>query len=195
MITSESALLPPWHNIRFRLLGVLPLAFFLSRVIEYVRVGTPEHILWSCHISNLLLAIGIFFAHPILIRIASFWLILGVGPWIADMVVSSLITPVSIFSHLGGFVMGIIALQHVRTKRWSWVLSLLYFLALQQLSRLLTPPENIYMNVNVAHFAYGPFKDWFSSYWEYWVVNTILTAAVLCAIELVMLKVFPRNFE
>jgi hypothetical protein len=195
MITSESALLPPWHNIRFRLLGVLPLAFFLSRVIEYVRVGTPEHILWSCHISNLLLAIGIFFAHPTLIRIASFWLILGIGPWIADMVVSSLITPVSIFSHLGGFVMGIIALQHVRTKRWSWVLSLLYFLVLQQLSRLLTPPENIYMNVNVAHFAYGPFKDWFSSYWQYWIVNTILTAAVLWAIELVMIKVFPRKFE
>jgi hypothetical protein len=193
MITSESAFIPAWHSIRFRLLGFLPLAFFISRVIEYVRVGTPEHILWGCHISNLLLALGIFFAQPILIRIASFWLILGVGPWIADMVFSGIITPVSIFSHLGGFVMGIVALHHVRAKRWSWVWSLIYFLVLQQISRLVTPPENIYMNVNVAHFAYGPFKDWFSTYWKYLVVNTLLTAVVLWAIELVVLKIFPIN--
>ncbi|MCI0661938.1 MAG: hypothetical protein L0220_12775 [Acidobacteria bacterium] len=191
MITSESALIPAWQHLRFRLLGLLPLAFFLSRVIEYVRVGTPEHILWSCHISNLLLAIGIFLAHPIMIRIASYWLILGVLPWIADMVASGLITPVSIFSHLGGFVMGVIALQRVRVKVWSWAWALSYFLVLQQISRLITPPENIYMNVNVAHFAYGPFKDWFISYWKYLVVNTILTAAVLWALELVMIRIFP----
>jgi hypothetical protein len=195
MITSQSALHPAWHKIRFRLLGLLPLAFFLSRVFEYVRVGTPEHILWGCHISNLLLAIGIFLAHPTLIRIASFWVIFGVVPWIADMAVSGLIVPVSIFSHLGGFVLGIVALQRVRMTKWNWVWSLSYFLVLQQISRLVTPPENIYMNVNVAHFAYGPFKDWFSSYWKYWVVNTILTAIALWAIELVMIKIFPIKAE
>jgi len=196
MITSESALHPAWQNIRFRLLGLLPLAFFLSRVYEYVRVGTPEHILWGCHISNLLLAIGIFLANPTMIRIASFWVIFGVVPWIADMVISGKLTPpVSFISHLGGFVMGIVVLQHVRAKKWSWVWSLIYFLVLQQISRLVTPPENIYMNVNVAHFAYGPFKDWFSSYWKYWVVNTLLVAAMLWAIELVMIKIFPIKTE
>ena len=193
MITSESALVPAWQHLRFRLLGILPLAFFLSRVIEYVRVGTPEHILWGCHISNLLLAIGILLAHPTIIRIASYWLILGVLPWIADMVASGLITPVSIFSHLGGFVMALVALHRVRVKMWSWVWALIYFLVLQQISRLVTPPENIYMNVNVAHFAYGPFKDWFSSYWKYLVVNTFLTGVVLWVIELVVIKVFPSK--
>ncbi|MGH9841742.1 MAG: hypothetical protein ACREEM_23560 [Blastocatellia bacterium] len=177
---------------RFRLLGILPLLFFLARVIEYAVVAkTPEQILWGCHISNLLLAIGMFVANPFLIRVAVFWLILGLPPWILDMVVSRLITPVSIFSHLGGFMMAIVAIRHAGAKRGSWFPSLLYFLVLQQVSRLLTQPTP-YTNVNVAHFAYGPWKDLFASYWKYWVVNTALTMLALVIIEQILLWLFPR---
>ncbi len=192
MSKSEAVVPQLWQTMRFRLLGLLPLSFFLARVIEYVRVGTPEHIMWCCHISNLLLALGIFFAQPHLIRVAAFWLIVGVPPWIADMAFSGLITPVSIYSHLGGFVVALVGLSQVRTKPWSWVSSLIYFLVLQQLTRLVTPP-NPYMNVNVAHFAYGPWKDLFSSYWKYWVVNSFLTGLSLWIIEFVMLRIFPEK--
>lgn len=58
-----------WKTLRFRLAGLLPLAFFVARVVEYVRVETPQHILWSCHVSNLILAIGMFLGIPFLIRI------------------------------------------------------------------------------------------------------------------------------
>src|SRR5215470_7298168 len=72
---------PNWQSLRFRLLGLLPLFFFFARVFEYAyRAKTPEQILWSCHISNLLLAIGMFIASPLLIRITTFWLILGEPP-------------------------------------------------------------------------------------------------------------------
>jgi hypothetical protein len=176
---------------RFRLLGVLPLSFFLARVIEYVAIAkTPEQILWSCHISNLMMAIGLFCVWPWLIRISAFWQILGLPPWIVDMVMSGLITPISIFTHLGGCIVAFVALWRVRAKLWSWVPSLIYFLILQQITRLLTEPT-IYTNVNVAHFAYGPWKDLFSSYWKYLLVNTAILAVGMLIIDYALSKLFP----
>jgi hypothetical protein len=178
-------------TLRFRLLGIWPLSFFLARVIEYVVVArTPEQILWSCHISNLLLAVGLFWAKPWLIRVAVFWLILGVPPWVIDMVVSRLVTPVSIFSHLGGGVLAVVAIKQVRARRGSWLPSLVYFLVLQQLTRLVTVPGP-YTNVNVAHFAYGPWQGLFSSYWKYWLANTALAVVTLWLIDWALVKLFP----
>src|SRR5262249_57588026 len=112
MNTNEAILDPPWQTLRFRLLGFLPLCFFLARAVEYMIVAkTPEQMLWSCHISNLLLATGLFMGNPFLIRVAVLWLILGVPPWIIEMVWSWQITAVRVFSHLGGFIMAIVAIR------------------------------------------------------------------------------------
>jgi len=192
MSASETALTPLMQTTRFRFLGVLPLLFFLARVIHYTYIAkTPEQILWSCHISNLMMAIGLFCAWPWLIRIAVFWQILGLPPWVLDMIANKDITLISIFTHLGGFVVAIIAIRQVGAKRGSWIPSLIYFLILQQITRWLTVPGP-YTNVNVAHFAYG---QWvlFSSYWKYWVVNTALAAVTLLVIEFVLLKLFPHG--
>ena len=177
--------------MRFRLLGFLPLCFFLARAVEYIVIAkTPEQMLWSCHISNLLLAAGLFMGNPFLIRVAVFWLILGVPPWIADMVWSKLITAVSIFSHLGGFIVAMVAIRRVGAKRWSWIPSLIYFVILQQITRLVTAPGP-YTNVNVAHFAYGPMQGWFASYWTYWAANTSAVALTLIIIEFILARLFP----
>ncbi len=198
MSTSEtilSPLCPLWKTQRFRLLGIAPLLFFLARVIEYAVVAkTPEHILWSCHVSNLMMAVGLFFAQPWLIRISVFWQILGVPPWAFDMLKSGIVTPVSVFSHLGGFVVAIVAIREVGAKLGSWIPSMIFFLVLQQITRLLTEPGP-YTNVNVAHFAYGPWKDLFASYWKYWVVNTAILAVTLLIIDFVLLKLFPQRTE
>lgn len=191
MNTNETILIPPWQTLRFRLLGVLPLCFFLARAVEYIIVAkTPEQMLWSCHISNLMLAAGLFMGNPFLIRIAVFWQILGVPPWILDAVVSGLIKMVSIFSHLGGVAVAIYAIRQVGAKRGSWIPSLIYFVILQQITRLLTDPGP-YTNVNVAHFAYGPMKDWFASYWTYLLANTSAVALTLITIEFVLRWLFP----
>jgi len=193
MSTNEAILIPPWQTSRFRLLGLLPLCFFIARAIEYVAIAkTPEQMLWSCHVSNLMLAVGMFLGNPLLIRVAVFWQILGLPPWIMDAVVSGMIKTVSIFSHLGGSIVAIIAIRQVGAKRWSWIPSLIYFVVLQQITRLLTDPGP-YTNVNVAHFAYGPMKDWFAVYWKYWVVNTSIVALTLIIIEFVFLWLFPTK--
>jgi hypothetical protein len=193
MNTNEAILIPPWQTLRFRLLGLLPLCFFLARAIQYMIIAkTPEQMLWSCHISNLMLAAGLFLGNPFLIRVAVFWLILGVPPWIADMVWSKIITVVSFFSHLGGLIVAIVAIRQVGAKRGSWIPSLVYFVILQQITRLATD-AGPYTNVNVAHFAYGPMKDWFASYWTYWVANTSAVALLLIIIEFALLRLFPTK--
>jgi hypothetical protein len=125
-----------------------------------------------------------------LIRVAVFWLILGVPPWIAEMIWSKMTTPVSIFSHLGGFIVAIMAIRRVGAKPGVWIPSLIYFVILQQVTRLLTDPGP-YTNVNVAHFAFGPMKDWFASYWTYLAANTSAVALTLIIIEFVLLRLFP----
>lgn len=195
MNTNEAILIPPWQTLRFRLLGFLPLCFFLARAVEYMIVAkTPEQMLWSCHVSNLMLAAGLFMGNPFLIRVAVFWQILGVPPWILattmEMAWLKPVTLVSILSHLGGFIVAVIAIRQVGARRGSWIPSLIYFVVLQQITRLATVPGP-YTNVNVAHFAYGPMKDWFASYWTYWAANTSAVALTLIVIELVLLRLFP----
>jgi hypothetical protein len=193
MSTNEANLIPPWQTLRFRLLGLLPLCFFIARAIEYVAIAkTPEQMLWSCHVSNLMLAVGMFLGNPLLIRVAVFWQLLGLPPWILDAVVSGLIKTVSIFSHLGGAIVAVIAIRQVGAKRWSWIPSLIYFVVLQQVTRMLTVPGP-YTNVNVAHFAYGNMKDWFDVYWKYWAVNTSIVALTLILMEFVLLWLFPTK--
>jgi hypothetical protein len=197
MRTNEAILIPPWQTLRFRLLGFLPLCFFIARGIQYMVIAkTPEQMLWSCHISNLMLAAGLFMGNPFLIRVAVFWQILGLPPWAyANTVVGLWFKPetlVSIFSHLGGAIVAIIAILKVGAKRLSWIPSLLYFVILQQITRLLTDPGP-YTNVNVAHFGYGPMKDWFASYWTYWAVNTLAVTILLIIIEFVLLRLFPTR--
>ncbi len=193
MNAAESAPNPSafsWLNRNFRWLGILPLLFFVARAIQYISVAkTPEQILWSCHISNLMMAAGIFFRIPWLIRISAFWQLLGLPPWIIDMFYSG-ITPISVFTHLGGCVVAMVALWVVGSKRGSWLASLIYFLILQQLTRLLTVPGP-YTNVNVAHFAYAGMKDWFASYWTYWLANTAVLVVVLWLMDWALAKIFP----
>ncbi len=170
-------------DIKFRLLALLPLLFFVARVIEYVVIAhTPEQILWCCHVSNLLLAVGLASASPRIIRIAVIWLLLGIPPWVLDMVMTGLITPISIFTHLGSAALSLVAIRVVGMKSGAWLQSLLYFIILQQLTRLATVPGP-YTNVNVAHFAYGPLKDIFTKYWIYLLVNSLIVALALWLIE------------
>lgn len=181
-----------WLKANFRWLGILPLLFFIARAIQYISVAkTPEQILWSCHVSNLMMAAGIFFSIPWLIRISAFWQILGLPPWVIDMFNSG-ITPISVITHLGGCAVAMAALWVVRSKRGSWLPSLAYFIILQQITKLLTVPGP-YTNVNVAHFAYGGMKDWFASYWTYWLANTAVTAVVLWLMDWVLAKIFPQR--
>ena len=183
---------PVWRTLRFRLLGLLPLAFFIARVIEYVQMGTPSQVLWMCHLANLMLAAGLFLASPLLIRIAVLFVVFGVPPWAIDMWVIQIVTPVSVFSHLGGAIVGLYVISKLRMRTWVWAPATVCFIVVQFVCRFVTPPA---LNVNTAHRVYDIWKDTFSAYWQYWLVSMVVVAVSLWVIEFCLVRFFPFQMK
>lgn len=178
---------------RSRLIGLLPLIFFLAQTIHYWRVGGMGNLLWMCNVGNLLLAVGLFLNHRELIRAAAIWTIPGLGIWIRyvlfeyDFVISSAL------AHVGGIIVALIVLRRIRMDRIAWIYAFVWYLFLQIVSRLTTPPA---LNVNVAHRIQTGWENNFSSYWKFWLVMTALVALCLWATEIVLSSIWPaRNRE
>lgn len=163
-------------TLRFRLLGILPLIFFLAQGVHYWRIGELGHMFWMCNIGNLLLAVGLFLGQPILIRVAALWLVPGLGVWYWYVVKPYGFVLSSTLAHIGGFAAAMIALQRVRLDAQVWLYALGWYFIMQLLSRLLTP---VAMNVNVAQTIQSGWEQTFTSYWKFWVVLTLLVAAGL----------------
>jgi hypothetical protein len=176
----------------FRLLGLLPLIFFTLHANYYLEVGGLSHMLWMCNIGNLMLAVGLFLAQPVLIRLAVIWLVPGLPVWLLFVVKPGGWILTSFFAHAGGLMVGLIGIQRVRASRWMWLQALAWYLFVQEICRLYTPAE---LNVNVAHQIYGGFETTFSSYWQFWLFGTLVVAVCLWIIGLVLWKLFPPNYN
>ena len=181
----------PW---KFRLLGLLPLAFFTAHFIHYATAGydpsTPgtDNMLWMCNVGNLMLAIGLLLAQPWMIRLSTIWLIPGLPIWLFEVVRNGGWLFTSFLTHIGGMVVGLFALSRVRADKWSWAYALVWYVIAQVFSRLLTSP---FWNVNVAHRVYDAYQGVVSRYWQFWLITTAMVATGLFVIGMVLYKLFP----
>ena len=177
-------------SIRFRLIGLLPLTFFLAQALHYWRYGGAGNLLWMCNIGNLLLAIGLLLSHQELIRAAAIWTIPGFGIWFQYVLLANGNFFSSTLAHVGGIIVGLIVLSRVRMDRIAWLYAFVWYLFMQVSSRLITPST---MNVNVAHRIQPGWENTFSSYWKFWIVLTATVAAGLWAIGMVLSWVWPAT--
>ncbi|MFY9611478.1 MAG: hypothetical protein WAU45_23060 [Blastocatellia bacterium] len=173
---------------RFRLLGMLPLLFFILHANYYRQVGGIRHMLWMCNIGNLVLAVGLFLAYPLLIRVAVIWLLPGLPIWLWFVVRPGWWILTSFLAHAGGLIVGLIAIRKVRASRWMWLQALVWYLFVQAICRLFTPAE---LNLNGAHLIYGEFETMFNTYWQFWIVGTLVVAIGLWVIGFALLRLFP----
>lgn len=176
----------------FRALGILPLAFFLAQATHYWRINQLGHMLWLCNIGNLLLAIGLFLNHTLLIRIAVIWMIPGLVIWFIYVVLPWGIFLSSAVIHLGGMAVGLIAIRRVRMDRMAWVYAFLWYLGIQLLSRVGTATE---LNVNMSQGIEPGWRQVFDAYWKFWLVGTALTAVILWFTGLCLHKLWPAPPE
>ena len=163
-------------NTRFRLIGLLPLIFFLGQTVHYWRGGGLGNLLWMCNVGNLLLAIGLFLEHRELIRAAAIWTIPGLGIWIWYVLLNGVPPFSSTLAHVGGILVGLIALRRVRMDRVAWIYAFAWYLFIQLASRLVTSPV---LNVNVAHRIQPGWEKSFSSYWKFWIIMSVVVAVGL----------------
>ena len=173
---------------RFRLLGLLPLIFFLAQVAHYARYGGLGNLAWMCNVGNLLLAIGLFLNHKELIRAAAIWTIPGLGIWFWFVWLNGSTPLSSTLAHVGGVIVGMIVLRRVRMDRIAWLYALAWYLFMQLVSRNVTSPD---LNANVAHHIQAGWENSFSSFWKFWLVMTVLVALALWAIGLVLSWIWP----
>ncbi len=151
-------------DARFRLIGLLPLSFFLVQTVHYWRYGGMGNLAWMCNVGNLLLAIGLFLNHRELMRAAAIWTIPGLAVWIRYVLIASGFYFSTTLAHVGGIIVGL------------WVLR--------------TSPD---LNVNVAHRIQPGWEGAFSSYWKFWLVLTTIVAIGLWLIGRVLQLIWPQN--
>jgi len=158
---------------KLRLLGILPLIFFLAQGVHYWKINELGHLLWMCNIGNLLLAIGLFLEKPVVVRLSAIWMIPGLIIWLLYVVLAWGVFFTSTLAHVGGLIVALFALSKLGMDRTAWRWAFGWYLVVQLASRLVTPAV---LNVNLAHAVQAGWERTFQSYWTFWLVLTIVTA-------------------
>lgn len=161
---------------KLRLLGVLPLLFFLAQAVHYWRTNELGNLLWMCNIGNLLLALGLFLEKPTVIRLAAIWTIPGLIVWLIYVVLAWGVFLTSTLAHVGGLAVALIALREYGMDRTAWRWASGWYLMVQLASRFVTAPA---LNVNLAHAVQPGWEPAFPSYWRFWLVLTAVTVVCL----------------
>jgi hypothetical protein len=177
---------------RLRLLGLLPLIFFLAQGVHYWGINQLGHMLWMCNIGNLLLALGLFLEKPLVIRLAAIWMIPGLIIWFLYVVLAWGVFLTSTLAHVGGLTVALIALSKVGMDRTAWRWAFGWYLVVQLLSRFVTPRE---LNVNLAHAVQPGWERTFESYWMFWLTLTLITAVVLWLSGLLFWSIWPAGLR
>lgn len=181
---------------RFRLLGIFPLTFFLLQAVHYWQIDQLGHLLWMCNVGNLLLALGLFLDQPVMIRVAGIWSIPGLlvwwryvfTEWFTYATLDWFAVATGTLAHIGGLTVGLLSLWRVRVDRLAWLYAFVWYLAIQFISRLITPAD---LNVNLSHRIHESWQGRFDSYWKFWVILTIVGAAILWLLGLVLKRIWP----
>jgi len=173
---------------RFRLLGFLPLIFFLAQVVHYWRFGGLGNLAWMCNVGNLLLAIGLFLNHKELIRASAIWTVPGLGIWFWYVWLTGSTGFSSTLAHVGGIIVGLFVLSYVRMDRIAWLYAFAWYLFMQVVSRLVTAPK---LNVNVVFNIQPGWERAFGSFWKFWLVMTLVVGLALWLIGIVLSWIWP----
>jgi hypothetical protein len=178
-------------NRTTRLLGLLPLGFFVARLLVLRANGVLPDSLWVCNLSSLGLALGLLFDQPKVIRPAVLLLALGFPFWLAFVLGTNTYEVTSILNHAGSLAVGLLALARVRFAGAVWLHAFLAFFIIQQFSRFLTPPE---LNVNTAHnLRYTMIENSAIPYWQFWIGNMLLAALALYLLNRVFAGLFAEK--
>ena len=176
--------------LRYRLLGLLPLTLFAARLVELNSRGETAHILWVCHISNLLLALGLFCGCSEPVRVATLWLMIGSPLWLVDINRTGIMQLTSVGTHYVGLVIGLAVMKRLGAGKSTWLYALAWFMALRQLAYVSAPAD---FNVNLAHAIYPGWEVFFSAYWQYWIFTTLSAAAGLWLLARALTWVFSAG--
>mgnify|MGYP003455228298 CR=1 FL=1 len=151
-------------------------ALWLNKLLFSIGQGVGWNMLWLCHVGTLLLCIACLLRQRRLAVVASLWVMTGLPVWAADAWAAQQAPLASVLSHGAGFAVALYIVRAIGVERWDWLVATLGFVAVQALSRGVTPPA---LNVNLAH---GIYRGWENMFPSYWVYNAVITAGLAAAL-------------
>ena len=175
---------------KLRLLGILPLIFFIAQTVHYWPRNELGNLMWMCNIGNLLLAMGLFLERPVLVRLAAIWTLPGLLIWFLYVVLVWEVFLSSFLAHVGGLAVAMVALSQYGMDRTSWRWAFGWYLVIQLASRFFTAAA---LNVNLAHAIQPGWERAFHSYWSFWLVLTLVAIICLWLSDLLLWRIWPVN--
>lgn len=172
--------------MKTRWLGIAALVCFAIHAGYHLHAGRWPDVLWGCHIATLLVGIGALLERAEPVAVGVLWLCFGNPMWILDISTGGEFLPTSLFTHMGGLVIGLFVLKRLGVPRRAWLHATLGFLGLLLVSHLLTPRAS---NVNLAFAVAGGWEKAFPSYSFYLLLMISAGIATFAAAEFGLRKV------
>ena len=179
--------------IRLKWLGSLPLAFFAYATFCFIKVGEWPHLLWVCHLSNILLSLGLFWQKSRLVWISFLWILTGTGLWAINVALYDPFTMHSMLLHVGALFVAVDGVDYCQLLESPiWWPRILYCIGVQIICHFITPPA---FNVNMSHGVFKPLEGIISSYSLYWIGSTLGFSLLFFFLERVLPKWLPNRYE
>lgn len=169
--------------------GLVAVGAYAVHAGHHVLRGHPEDALWACHLGTLLVAVGFFLRAPTANAIGFFWLLIGNVCWMIDLANGAEFLPTSTLTHGVGIVLAIVGLRAFGLPPHAWWQAVIAFVALQQLTRWMTPPG---ANVNVAFAVWTGWEERFPSYPPYIAMLLAIGAATFFVVSTLVRRLLPR---
>ncbi|MFH1269010.1 MAG: hypothetical protein ABIK89_25060 [Planctomycetota bacterium] len=144
------------HNVRFRL-GLLALAFWGVHAAAHLVRGTPEQLLWVCHVAALGVGLGLLFGRRWLNAMGVLVLLVGTPAWAANLFIAGTFLPTSLLPHVGGLVLGLVGLNLLGPPESDWWKALALVALLLLISRAVV---SVAGNVNLVYGIWPKMADW-----------------------------------
>jgi len=171
-------------------LGLLAFGFYLVHATYHVLDHHPENLLWSCHLATVLVGIAFLRGSATVNGIAFLWLLVGDLIWVIDLANGAEFLPTSLFTHVGGLILSVVALGRLGMPRQVWWKAMLAIWMLQNVTRQIAPPTG---NVNLA---FGVWPGWEGLFPSYLVLELMLLVSMLSfffIIETVTRRILARG--
>ena len=107
-------------DYRLRWLGLVPAVCFVFHAVYNLFVlEKPGNLLWMCHTTAFLLAVGLIASSTSLIRLVAPWTLIGLPLWLVDAVVVGT-TRIAVLSHILVPLTAVVAISQIGgpVSRW-----------------------------------------------------------------------------
>lgn len=158
--------------------GLILLALLVLLTVQKAQAGVAAEMLWVCHVTSAMLAIGLIFDTPVLISTGFLYHVaVAIPTYLLHLATGGDSSAVSFMLHTLTPVFGWIACRKQMLSPAAPWLALGTYLGLMVISRFVTPEG---MNVNLAFQPWGLFAA--LGVWPVRVLNVFLMFAPLYAV-------------